>query len=174
MGVVLARDQLANIPQFRDEDLTRAAEFVLEALENKNLGYEVVFESLSRVFLVKLIQRYGEAEEEQASFNRSFTAAHYKRVLDFIKANFADSISLEDLAKQAGLSPHHFSRVFKATIGKTPMQFVVSYRVEQAKKLLGNKELTMVDIAHRCGFSDQAHFSRTFMDRYGRYPKLFR
>ena len=57
MGVVLARDQLANIPQFRDEDLTRAAEFVLEALEYKNLGYEVVFESLSRVFLVKLIQR---------------------------------------------------------------------------------------------------------------------
>ena len=174
VGVILSDQQLEDIPQFKDEDLTRAAEFVLDALEAKNLGFEVVFESLARVFLVKLIQKYGETESEQHEFNKSFTAIHYKKVLDYIKENFSEQISLEDLSNEVGISPHHFSRLFKSTIGKSPMQFVMSYRLEQAKKMLSNKELTLVDISHKCGFSDQAHFSRSFKARYGKSPKSFR
>ncbi len=174
VGVILSDQQLEDIPQFKDEDLTRAAEFVLDALEAKNLGFEVVFESLARVFLVKLIQKYGETESEQHEFNKSFTAIHYKKVLDYIKENFSEQISLEDLSNEVGISPHHFSRLFKSTIGKSPMQFVMSYRLEQAKKMLTNKELTLVDISHKCGFSDQAHFSRSFKARYGKSPKSFR
>ena len=111
---------------------------------------------------------------DKVEFSKSFTASHYKKILDFIKINFSNSLSLESLAKEVGISTHHFSRVFKATVGKSPMQFVMAYRVEQAKKLLFNKELNLVDIAQQCGFSDQAHFSRVFKARYGKPTKSFR
>ncbi|MEO0336949.1 MAG: AraC family transcriptional regulator, partial [Pseudomonadota bacterium] len=101
VGVVLSDRQLSDVPQFKDEDLCQAAEFVYESLDSKKLGFEVMFESLARVFLVKLIQKYGEAEE--LDFGVGFSSNQYKRVLDFIKANFGDSISLEDLANQAGI-----------------------------------------------------------------------
>ena len=174
VGVVLSSKQLGDVPQFEDEDLTRAAEFLLEALEGKTLGFQVVFESLARVFLVKLIQKYGETASDHSDFSPSFTATHYKKVLDFVKSHFASPIHVEDMAKEVGLSPHHFSRLFKTTIGKSPMQFVMVYRLEQAQKMLANNQLTLVDIAHRCGFADQAHFSRSFKARYGKSPKLFR
>ncbi|MCJ8275392.1 MAG: AraC family transcriptional regulator [Bdellovibrionales bacterium] len=174
LGVLLSDKQLSDIPQFKDEDLTQAALFLLEALDSKKLGFEVMFESFARVFLVKLIQKYGHSKFDEYEFNQKFTAQHFKRVLDLIKKEWNQSLSLEKLSQEVSISPHHFSRLFKATIGKSPMQFVMTYRLEQSKKLLLKPELTLVDIAQKCGFSDQAHFSRSFKDRYGKSPKLFR
>ncbi|THB76417.1 MAG: AraC family transcriptional regulator [Desulfobacteraceae bacterium] len=141
---------------------------------SKEIGSDVLFESLARVFLVKLIQKYGDRPEEELRFARGFTSAHYKGVLDYVAAHFSEAISVEDLAKQAALSPSHFSRLFKQTIGQSPMQFVMSYRVEQAKKQLSEKELPLIDIALSCGFSDQAHFSRVFKQFQGVTPSAFR
>ena len=78
------------------------------------------------------------------------------------------------MAAQAGLSPSHFSRLFKQTIGKSPYQFLMAYRIEQAKKMLDNPHKLMMDIALCCGFSDQAHFSRVFKKIEGVTPKKYR
>jgi AraC family transcriptional regulator len=133
-----------------------------------------MFESLARVFLIKLIQKYGEIHDEQLDFRKGFTSKHYRRVLELVRRRFAETITLKDMAEEATLSPYHFSRLFKETIGKTPMQFVTSYRIEQAKKLLADPNLLMSDIAQRCGFADQAHFSRTFKQLEGLTPKDYR
>ena len=174
VGVVLTSMQLNNVPQFKDEELTNAARYVLEALENKDLGFDVMFESLSRVFLVKLIKKYGELEQNNRNYKRGFTSQQYKKVLDYVKVNFGASISLDDLSRVAGISRYHFSRLFKEVIGKSPMQYVQEFRLEQAKKLLQDPQLTMSQIADQCGFTDQAHFSRLFKQIYGKTPKSFR
>jgi AraC family transcriptional regulator len=174
LGVLLTNSQLKNLPQFKDEDITQAGVQLKEALQVRELGSEVMFESLARVFLVKLIQKYGEVRDEAHAFRAGFTSKHYKRVLDLVSRRYSETITLEDMATEAGISPHHFSRLFKETIGKSPMQYVTSYRIEQAKKFLKNPELTMVDIAFRCGFADQAHFSRTFKLFEGITPKEYR
>ena len=62
----------------------------------------------------------------------------------------------------------------KQTIGQSPYQFLTSYRVEQAKKMLDNPYKLMVDIAIGCGFSDQAHFSRVFKEIEGTTPKQYK
>lgn len=173
LGVLLTETQLKNIPQFIDEDITQAGRMLLDAM-NAGIGSAVMFESLARVFLAKLILKYGVTHDEQYAFSRSFTSAHYKKVFDYVARNFGKSIQVEDLAAQAGISTYHFSRLFKQAIGKSPHQFVISYRVEQAKKMLTSKEATMIDIAHSCGFSDQAHFSRIFKQVEGVSPKVWR
>ncbi len=173
LGMLLSDKQLNNIPQFIDEDITQAGVLLRDAL-NSNLGSAVMFESYARIFLTKLIQKYGLERTEHIEFSRSLTAKHYKRVLDYIAGNFGASIVLEDLAAQAGLSPYHFARLFKQTIGQSPHQFLMAYRVEQSKKMLAELERPMIDIAHHCGFSDQAHFSRVFKQVEGATPKNWR
>ena len=173
LGVLLTDRQLEDVPQFIDEDITQAGVMLLDAM-NSNIGSDVMFESLARVFLVKLVRKYGLEIDEDKEFTGSFTSRHYKRVLDYVAEHFAGKITLEDLAAEAGLSPYHFSRLFKMTIGQGPHQFLMAYRIEQSKKMLAQPDRAMIDIAHSCGFSDQAHFSRVFKKFQGVAPSRYR
>ena len=172
LGVVLNTKQLQSIPQFIDKDLSQAAAMLMDAL-NSTFGSDVMFESFARVFLTKLVQRYGLMTDGLA-FTASFTSKHYQRVLNYVENNFGKEINIDTMAMEAGLSNSHFSRLFKQTIGQTPYQFVMSYRVEQAKKMLKESDSAMIDIALLCGFSDQAHFSRVFKQITGQSPKQWR
>lgn len=174
LGVLLTGRQLQDIPQFLDEDLARAGEMLLEALESP-LGSDVMFESFARVFLVKLVQRYGQkASEQEPRFSPAFTSAQFQRVLAYVSEHFKKEVRLEDMAAQAAISPSHFSRLFKKTIGESPHQFLLSYRVEQAKRLLRKNHQTIIGVALACGFSDQAHMTRVFRKRLGMTPRQWR
>ena len=174
LGVLLQQRQLRDVPQALDADLCQAGRMLLDALRTRSTGSEVMYESLARIFLVKLIQRYGELRSDALAFSRGFTASHYKRVLDYVSEQYAGPIAVEDLARVAGLSPAHFSRLFKEVMGDSPYQFVMDYRAEQARKLLADKQRPLSDIALACGFADQAHFTRIFKRLTGETPKAFR
>ncbi len=172
LGIFLSTQQLKDLPQFLDEDITQSGIQLLEALQSDR-GSQVMFESFARIFLTKLILKYG-LQETEYEFSRSFTAQHYKQVLDYIATNYGNNILLEDMAAQADLSTSHFSRLFKQTIGQSPYQFLMTYRIEQAKKMLGRLNILLADIAFNCGFSDQAHFYRVFKKIEGLTPKQYR
>lgn len=174
LGMLLTDRQLRDTPQSLDQDICQSAAMLLHALRMRGAGSEVMYESLARIFLVKLVQRYGEVRSEGLTFSRGFTASHYKRVLDFIAAKFGDPVTINDMARTAGLSTAHFSRLFKEVIGDSPYQFLMDYRVEQSKKMLADPARSMSDIALACGFSDQPHFSRIFKRLTGTTPKAFR
>lgn len=174
LGLILSDRQLRDVPQAPDADLCQAGSLLLDALRSRETGSEVIYESLARVFLVKLLQRYGEQRHDSLEFSRSFTAQHYKRVLDFVEEQFSQPITIEDLARVAGLSPAHFSRLFKEVLGDSPHQFLINYRVEQAKKMLAEPGKPLIDVALGCGFSDQPHFNRVFKKLIGLTPREYR
>jgi len=174
LGVLLTSRQLRDVPQERDEDLTQAAQLLLSALETRGEGSEIMYESLARVFTVKLLERYGEDAAQKADFSRSFTPSHYKRVLDYLSERYGDPIAIADLATIAGLSEAHFAREFRKTLGDSPHQFLMRYRVEQAIKLMADPARTLGEIAHACGFSDQSHLTRLFRRFTGETPRNFR
>jgi AraC family transcriptional regulator len=173
LGILLTTQHLRDLPQFRDEDIVNAGEMLLAALRDRAAGSAVMFESLARVFLIKLIQRYG-LERDDYAFTSSFTARHFQRVIDHIAAHYGETITVEELARGVGLSEFHFSRLFKQTIGKSPHQFVLSYRVERGARLLADRDRPLTDIALSCGFADQAHFARSFKKSMGSTPKDYR
>lgn len=173
LGVELTDRQLASMPQFLDEDIVNAGRLLLQALQAPELGSQVIYESLARIFLVKLLQKYGLRSEPRQG-RAALTSRRFKRVLDYIARRHGGDILLEDMAREASLSPFHFSRLFKEAMGMSPHQFVMSYRVEQAKAQLADPERAMIDIALACGFGDQAHFSRVFKQFTGLTPRQHR
>ena len=173
LGVLLTGEQLKDQSQFLDPDLCAAGGMIHDALSGGGLGSQVLFESLARVFLVKLVERYGQQSVEEFDFSRRFSAKHYERVLAHVAAHYGRSLSLDELAEQASLSSSHFSRLFKQTVGQSPMQFVTAYRIEQAKKRLLPGSEPLISVALGCGFADQAHFSRVFKQATGMTPAEF-
>ncbi|MEL7398644.1 MAG: helix-turn-helix transcriptional regulator, partial [Pseudomonadota bacterium] len=84
------------------------------------------------------------------------------------------TITVDDLAREVAMSHSHFGRVFKETLGETPMQYVLAYRIEQAVDMMADKSTPLGEIALACGFADQAHFSRSFKQIIGQTPRAFR
>lgn len=174
LGMLLAADQLRDLPQFSDPDLCAAGVILRDALEGDDISSAVMFEAMSRVFLVKLLQRYGKRRPEEIELSARFTARHYEKVLTFVQDRLDQTITVDDLAAEAAMSASHFSRVFKETMGTTPMQFVMTYRIEQSMKMMAEASRPLGEIAIACGFSDQAHFTRSFKQVTGETPRAYR
>jgi AraC family transcriptional regulator len=97
-----------------------------------------------------------------------------QRVIDHVRANLSEPLSLEVLAEVAGLSRFHFARQFRVSTGESPMGYVLRARMERARVLLSRPEHpTIAHIASSLGFADQSHFTRTFRRFFGLTPKTF-
>jgi AraC family transcriptional regulator len=173
LGVLLSEQQLRDVPRTQDADLVETSKLLIDALKDRRTGFEVLYEAHSRIFLVKLLDRYGERLADHV-FDEGFSAQHYKRVLDYIETRFGETLTVEDLAATAGLSATAFSQEFKRVVGETPYRFLMTYRVERAQEKLADTGEAMIEIALSCGFSDQAHFSRTFKSVVGQTPREYR
>lgn len=174
LGMLLDPQQLRDLPQFSDPDLCTAGVILRDALETDDISSAVMFEAMSRVFLIKLLQKYGKRREDEIELSARFTAQHYQRVLSYVQNRLGQTITVDQLAAEAGMSASHFSRVFKETLGSTPMQFVMAYRIEQAIKKMNDAGRPLGDIALACGFADQAHFTRSFKQVTGQTPRAYR
>lgn len=96
------------------------------------------------------------------------------RVMDFIRANYGQKITLEQIAERACLSSSHISGLFRRETGITISAYINHVRIEKSKLLLHRPELTIADVAAMCGFEDQSYFTRVFKRQTGISPKKFR
>jgi AraC-like DNA-binding protein len=101
--------------------------------------------------------------------DRSWTAL--QRYLD---SHLGGAIRLEAMARAACVSRFHFARRFRARAGTSPMDYVITRRIEMAKDKLTRAETTICAVAHHLGFFDQSHFCRTFGRRVGVTPGEYR
>lgn len=97
-----------------------------------------------------------------------------QRVVDYIESNLSHPISLADIADVAALSPYHFARAFKASIGVTPVRYVWQRRLDLARRLLRETGAPLVDVALACGYASQSHFTTAFKMATGMTPAAYR
>jgi AraC family transcriptional regulator len=98
-----------------------------------------------------------------------------RRLLELIQGNLGADLSLTELAETAGLSAHHFSRVFKATFGTTPHRYVQRRRIDAAVAALRAQERRPIaDIALELGFASQAHMTDLMRRQLGVTPRVVR
>jgi AraC family transcriptional regulator len=91
-----------------------------------------------------------------------------------IERHMDAALTLEGLARRAGLSRYHFLRTFERVTGSTPHQYVLRARLREAARRLISDEQKVVDIALDCGFGDVSNFNRAFRTEFGESPRTFR
>ena len=93
---------------------------------------------------------------------------------EYIKQHYAEQITMELLAEQAGLSPAYFSRLFKAETGVGCLEYLTQVRSNEAKELLAHSNLSMKEIAYEIGYLDDKYFLKIFKKTIGIKPKEYR
>ena len=96
------------------------------------------------------------------------------RVLQLIDQRFHEPLRVEDLGRHACLSPFHFARMFKVSVGQAPHAYLTTKRMQHARDLLGGSTVPIAEVARRVGFRTQAHFSGVFRKQVGMTPGQYR
>ena len=131
---------------------------------------EPIIEALSRRLAV-LLRRHAE----QVPGNQfALSPWRLRRVMTFVEDHLGLTVSLADMAGAAGLSPMHFAAQFKAATGIRPHHYLVSRRIDHAKRLLGATHEPIVNIAMAVGFQTQAHFATVFKQHEHLTPRQWR
>jgi len=97
-----------------------------------------------------------------------------KNAISFIESHYNQDITLNDIASHVKISPYHFTRLFKKQTNYTPHQYLIDYRINNAKRLLFSSNLSINEIASQCGFNSVSHFVTTFKSHTNFPPKKYR
>jgi AraC-like DNA-binding protein len=140
-----------------DEDVLRRYLELHFAFERPATGLER--ETALVRLLALLVERFAERRPPERSSGAERQAV--KRARDYLAENYAEPVTLEDLARVANLSPYHFSRVFAEQTGMPPHAFQIQLRVARARELL-RQGWPIPQVATHTGFADQSHLTRHF------------
>jgi AraC family transcriptional regulator len=148
-----------------------------QELEAETSAGRLLVESLGQSLSAYLVRSYSEVQlnvKPLRAAGKPIDNRRMSRVMDFIDARIDQNFTVADLAAVACMSPAHFARSFKATVGQSPHEFVSRMRLELAKRMLADRHRSMSDIALSTGFSSQSNFSRAFRDTTGTTPGGYR
>lgn len=121
------------------------------------------------------VARAGKASQpNRATASSGLAPWQLRRAKDMLETDLAEKPSLGRVAMACRLSLSHFTRAFKASTGLPPHQWIMTARVETARRLLANSTMSLVDVADECGFADQSHLSRVFGRMTGTSPGAWR
>lgn len=143
-------------------------------LEDGSPAGPIYGESLGVALSHYLIRRYSFRTERKAEYRGGMPEARLNRVLDFINQNLAKDLRLWELAQLAGMSPHYFCELFKASTGMTAYQYVLRARMDRAKQYLRDPKMTVAGAGLAVGFDDQSHFTKVFRRMIGVTPMNYR
>lgn len=131
-------------------------------------------DELLQLLVHRMLRSHSTARTAVTPSRHALAPFRLRRALDFIEARLADPIGLTEVAAVTGVSPFHFSRTFRQAMGVSPYAYVLRQRIERARGLLTQSDLSLTAIARQCGFGSQSQFSRTFKRILGTTPGHYR
>lgn len=133
-------------------------------------------ESAAQFLAVHLLSmRRGLPEPSAGARNPgAITDRRLRRVLEFMRHHYAENLTLAELAREAGVSRFHFVTLFKNACGATPHQYLIKLRMNAAAALLEDLDLSVKEIAFRCGYADKSRFSAAFRAHFSQAPAEYR
>jgi AraC family transcriptional regulator len=143
-------------------------------LEDGSPAGRLYGESLGTALGVYLARRYGAPPMRTRPVRHGLPTYRLRLVLDYIAAHLDQDLSLADLARTAGMSPHHFAVLFRQRMGTSPHRHVVELRIDRAKHLLRDHTRSVLEVALASGFESQSHFGRVFRRVVGVTPSHYR
>ncbi|MEI6578482.1 MAG: AraC family transcriptional regulator [Eubacteriales bacterium] len=96
------------------------------------------------------------------------------KVMEYVKSNYQNKITLDDIAQHVYLSRSYLSSVFKDETGESLFSYINKVRVEKSKPYLLDTEISLLDISGLCGFEDQSYYTKVFKNTVGMSPRTYR
>jgi AraC family transcriptional regulator len=139
------------------------------------LAWDDAFADLAAALLsTRAALRSGLAARSVRASTRAEITRRLGRALDYIHDNANGTVELADIADAAALSPHHFHRLFRLALKRTPHRYVSELRLHRAARLLARTDLPVTEVCLMVGFSSLGSFSTLFTRTYGDSPSVWR
>jgi len=168
------RIELVRHTKLDDPQICRLMTTLDTHLDDGSPAGSLFSESIAVAISAHIAERYGTLPQQFERHRGGLAPTRLSRVLEYIHANLSDDLQLAALAEVADTNLYHFARTFKQSTGESPHQYVLRQRIEQAKRLLLNPQVSVIEVSTRTGFVDQSHFSKVFRRLVGTAPSQFR
>lgn len=169
-------DRIELIPHFAMVDpLIHQLGLALRSeLESNQLSNHFYIDSLKTTLLAHLIKHYAVVKPTISMQPEGLSQYQLQRAIDYINDSLNQDIKLAEIAKVVGMSQYYFCRLFRQSTGIAPHQYLIQQRVERAKQLLKQRNVSIADVAFQCGFANQSHLTKMFRQLTGSTPKTYR
>lgn len=145
----------------------------LECLVNAT-GYNKIEGFLNILHTITISQDKEFISDNRTPVITSHDSDRLVPVIEYIKSNLSNAISLNTLADIAYMTVPSFCRLFKSRIGFSPLQYITEERMGQARRLLIELDKPVYEIAGRCGYNSDSHFCKIFKEYYGISPHRYK
>lgn len=164
-GIELATGENSNgrfciLDHFESVEVSSCLRNILREMELKNAGYEDVCQAFMEILIIRLMRSTGlsiPTEPQVITANRQCAA-----VRRYIDIHFKEQLTLDLLAEEAHMNKYYLSHAFKREYGVSPINYMITRRLEESKYLLAETDLSMTQIAQLLGFSSLSYFSQVF------------
>lgn len=155
------------------ESIASLCQRLMSAYQIKTTGRVTLCHALFAELLVSLSRLYEEQTIQEKGKNKLplFSLA---KTISYIQNHYQSPLSVEDLAKMAHYSKRHFIRIFREMYQVTPLDYILTLRIQYACHLLVTTRSSIQKISIDCGFTDGNYFSRLFQKRMGLSPREYR
>ena len=163
----------------REHAVTKQIVNYMEELENEFFNrpdnYEIMIRIKTLSMLVLMSRELGYVNTNSTKrMSQSKCSDVLMKVMDHINCNFGNDISLEDLARVGNMSPNYLCTVFKQVNGMTIWEYILIRRIDKAKRLLKETDMSIIAIHTDCGFHTSSNFNKAFKKLVGMSPLEYR
>lgn len=154
------------------EDMAFLVRLMIHEMEERKAHYQHVVRELFHAFFLLLIRDAARGSAD--SLDTALRITGILPAISYVAENYMHEIDIDALARTCHLSVSHFRRVFKQILGVSPLDYIQTVRIERARVLLFNQDLSVTDIGLQVGFSTPSSFIRQFHHLYGISPGQWR
>lgn len=164
--------QYSILDYFESVEISGCLRNILWEMEQKNTGYEDICQAYMEILIIRLMRNTDlaiPAEPQVTTTNRQ--CANIRRYID---VHFKEPLTLEQLAEEGHMNKYYLSHAFKREYGISPINYMISKRIDESKYLLAETDLSMSQIAQLLGFSSLSYFSQVFRKTQAVSPMEYR
>ena len=156
-------------------DVIKEVKEGIKICDKKEFGWEMGIKAClyKMIYIIAKEDKFN-IDEAAASSSISYKIKVIKKSLNYIHENYTNKIYIEDLAKEVNMNPQYFCRFFKTNVGKTPVEFINEFRIEEASKIIKTEDKKISDVCYEVGFDNFSYFIKKFKEYKNCTPNKYR
>lgn len=165
---------ITNVIPAANKEICSIMNKLFETIKTKGEGYDLIASGYLLIFFGLLKKEKKYTEKNILSVHKRVRAEQIEAVLNQIRKNYDQDLTLESMADTAGLSPKYFCRLFREMTDHSPIEYLNWFRINRACSLLRETTEKLPEIAEKCGFNDFSYFIKIFRRYKGMTPFKYR